>query len=266
MSELDARGAYLSLGFDLGWLNLGVGSAITYPNAPKAMRWHCAGARLLRISNADAAAGRRNLEAAQIKCERAAMYVDAISDIFQMMKPACVAYEDYTVYDSSGVADLIDASKKLLALFGIGRTEKVYASVDEFRRAFLDDRTLRSLLERIDALAKGFAKATTSNAHLDAGRGDAANTLIVEGIVRSVAAVYRVPCYAYSPARVGARWRNNKRGELGKKATAVGVQAEVVNAQVEVERADPDGRSWSHLYDGVALAVMGSEERAHHVA
>lgn len=249
---------FCAMGVDLGWLNMGLGSVVCYPQSGAAPRLVANGAELVRFSSADARAGRKNLEEAQLKVDRAALYIDTLVQRVRVLRPAVIAFEDYVVYDSRSVAKLKEASKKLLGLFGVARSSTVYSTVEELQRAFQQPKTLQMLLERADELAKGFADADVSDDRGDAGRGDAANTLISWGVVRTVARLLEVPVYAFAPARVATRFRDGKR--KGKRGTKEGLLRELPAFEAQVSAlALGDDRAESHCYDGGALAVLGAE-------
>lgn len=265
-------GPFLTVGFDLGWFNLGAGATICYPGAGPggAPRWVSAGAKLIRYSDRDALAGRREreVERAQLKADRAALFCREVGAVLDHMRPSAVGYEDYTVYDPEGVGDLVKATKSVLGLFGFAPGKRTYANVGELARALTEHSTIVTLLERLEGLMDGYEKATHSEVSRDAGRGDAANTLIPQGAIAMAAVARGIPLFAYSPARVASRWRKGKKGTKGKEATADGVRtgvegsADAVHLAVEKYHRSGTGeyvKAGYHCYDGLGLSVMAGE-------
>ena len=180
----------------------------------------------------------------------------AIADVMQIINPAAVGVESYTIYDDHSVAKLKSAASDMLALFGLaGRQNTMPPTAEVFLAA----------LEKPDLFAKFVGGLILMRAAVKneasfmgtRGRGAAAYTMAVYGASLAAAYARNVPVFAFAP--VDLKTRVCGRKSASKQDVADALCIKIVGLQDSVESTVKAKTKHEHVYDAYGHAYLTLE-------
>ena len=231
------------LGIDAGTAHTGLAAIHVSDNRVARPHW-CAFIK----TKLDRAASRRSGRALDDQ-RRLFEVIDPILSAIGTMRPAMVAYEEYTTYDSTEIVKVKDVAKRMLAEavdFGIIEAD----NGRQLHQAPTD--------ECLDLLRGHLRQARTAlgdgNQFVGVrGKGRAARTLTVVGSIITACRVYGVQAVPQYAAQLKRRFPLK-----GKTGTIEGVCAILPGTEEMLAQCRVPPSDWNHVYDAWGHALLAA--------